>query len=148
MNNNGSVHANSNAAKGKIFERAAGPLLEKKFGVQLESCVAIPIGNPKRLHKFDLASADQKIVIECKALKWTSGGLVPSAKLDNVNTAVFYLSFLPATTIRYVVMEKQLRVGKQESLAEYYHRTYNHLLDGVKVLELDIFSGSVKELGL
>lgn len=139
--------APSNAAKGKQFELTAKALLEKKFGVQFEICVGLPIGEPERVHKFDLVSTDKAVVVECKTLKWTAGGFVPPAKLDSVKVAVFYLSFLPTTTTCFVAMDRQLREGKSETLAEYYIRAYGHLLGKTKILEIDVTTGSIAELG-
>lgn len=147
MEKKNGVQTSSNAARGKQFELTAKALLEKKFGVQFEICVGLPIGRPERAHKFDLVSTDKTVVVECKTLKWTAGGFVPPAKLDSVKVAVFYLSFLPPATSCFVAMDRQLRDGKSETLAEYYVRAYGHLLGKTKILEIDVATGSIAELG-
>lgn len=64
----------------------------------------LAIGNPPKGHKFDIVSEDAHIAIECKRYTWTEGGNVPSAKMGTMNEAVFYLSFLPDTYDKYIVM--------------------------------------------
>lgn len=47
------------------------------------------MGKIKKKHSFDLGCKDKKIV-ECKSHKWTSGGNIPSAKLNVWNEAMYY----------------------------------------------------------
>ena len=72
---------------------------------------------------------------------------MPSAKLGFVNEAVFYLSFLPEHIVRFVVMRKDTHPIKSETLAEYYFRTYRHLLKGVFVLEIELENDAAREIG-
>lgn len=53
------------------------------------------------------------------------------------NEAAFYLSFLPETYEKYIVMLKSYHPKRNESLAEYYYRTNRHLLGKIKVAEYD-----------
>jgi len=84
---------------------------------------------------------------ECKNYSWTETGNIPSAKMGFVNEAVFYLSFLPPEIVRFVVMWKDTHPRRRESLADYYYRTYHHLLNGVLILEVDMGSGKLREIG-
>lgn len=51
--------------------------------------------------------------------------------------AAFYLSLLPDTYEKFIVMLKAPNSKKGETLAEYYYRTNRHLLGTVKVAEYD-----------
>lgn len=126
-----------NPRVGREFEALTAKVLGRHFGVEFELGVAIPIGYPAKDHKFDCVSVDERIVAECKCFTWTNTGNVPSAKMGFVNQAVFYLSFLPDGIKRVIVMKKATHRKRTETLAEYYCRTYIHLLQGVSLLELD-----------
>ena len=136
-----------NPAKGKAFQEAAAEILSRHFGTDFEMECPLQIGDPPKDHKFDLVSVDRKWVGECKRYTWTKTGNVPSAKMGFCNEAVFYLSFLPKTKCRFIVMHYDVRPTGHESLAEYYYRTYRHLLGGVFVVELDVGSEQVTQLG-
>ena len=97
----------------------------------------IPIGNPPKDHKFDIVAEDGSFAIECKCYTWTVTGNVPSAKMGFTNEAAFYLSFLPDTYEKYIVMLKATHKKRVETLAEYYYRTYKHLIGKTKVAEYD-----------
>jgi len=86
--------------------------------------------------------------VEAKNYSWTETGNMPSAKMGFVNEAVFYLSFLPDSIQRFVIMRKDVRPASGETLAEYYFRTYRHLLRRVSVFELEVPSGKVRQVGL
>ena len=51
------------------------------------------------------------------------------------NEAAFYLSFLPDTYEKYIVMLHATHISRQETLAEYYHRSNKHLLGSTKIAE-------------
>jgi hypothetical protein len=124
--------------KGRLFQIRAAKALSQHFGVKFQLDHPIPIGTPPKEHQFDLVSVDSRYVGECKNYSWTKTGRVPSAKLSMVNEAVFYLSFLPPETVKFVVMRKTTHAKQlYESLAEYYHRTRYHLLNGVLIFEMD-----------
>lgn len=84
---------------------------------------------------------------ECKNYSWTEAGNMPSAKMAFVNEAVFYLTFLPPGTQRFVAMRRDDHPVRGESLASYYYRTYRHLLSGVFIVEIDITTGTLREIG-
>ena len=133
-----------NPAKGKAFQTKAATVLGDYFRVGFELDQALPIGQPAKLHKFDLVSEDRCYVGECKNYGWTRGGNMPSAKMAFVNEAVLYLKHLSRRITRFVVMRRDLRWDGKETLAQYYERTYRHLLGGVMILEVDFRTGALQ----
>ena len=125
-----------NPIVGKQFQEYVKIVLEKKFNVDFNQEVAIPIGQPPRDHRFDLVNKDQTVVAECKCYTWTDSGNVPSAKLMGLDEALFYFSFLPKETKKLLCMKKSTTPDKSESLAEYYIRVHGHLLRDVEVCEI------------
>lgn len=126
-----------NPKNGALFQSQVRSWLDKNCGNGFELEVKIPIGNPAKYHKFDIVNVDNRIAIECKRYSWTETGNVPSAKMGFTNEAAFYLSFLPDSYEKYIVLLKSCHPKRQESLAEYYYRTYKHLLGNIKVAEYD-----------
>ncbi|HAM40348.1 MAG: hypothetical protein A2Z92_06145 [Omnitrophica WOR_2 bacterium GWA2_63_20] len=131
-------------AKGKAFQMKAGTVLGEYFGVRFKLDQALPIGKPTKLHKFDLVSENGRYVGECKNYRWTRGRNMPSAKMAVVNEAVFLLKHLPRRITRFVVMRKDLKWDGKETLAQYYERTYRHLLGGVMILEMNFRTGALQ----
>jgi len=124
------------------LERLVAERLGAYLGVQFETQVAVPIGNPPKAHKFDLVSSDRRHVVECKAHAFTVSGNNPSAKLSTMNEAVLYLSHLPRGTTKYLALKRDAHPQRQETLAEYYSRTYAHLLGDIIVIEFDLKTGN------
>ncbi len=122
---------------GADFQRAVQRYFIQECGAGFELEKKIPIGEPAKEHKFDIVNSDKHIVIECKRYTWTETGNVPSAKMGFTNEAAFYLSFLPNTFEKYIVMLRSHHAKRNESLAEYYYRTYRHLLGAIKIAEFD-----------
>lgn len=57
-----------------------------KIGIDLKPGIAVSIGiNGFKSHNFDLGSESERILVECKAHKWTESGNIPSAKLTVTN---------------------------------------------------------------
>lgn len=135
-----------NPGKGELFQKKTAEILSTYFGVEFQLDYPIAIGNPPKNHRYDLVSSDMRYVGECKNYSWTETGNVPSAKMGFINEAVFYLSFLSPEIIRFVVMRKDTHQKRKESLAEYYYRTYQHLLNGISILEVDITLGTLREI--
>lgn len=127
-----------NPEKGLKFQEKVAKLFSKRFQVDFQLDYSISIGNPPKGHKFDLVSSDLLYVGECKNHSWTESGNVPSAKMGFVNEAAFYLSFLSKDITRFIVMRKDVHPKKSETLAEYYYRTYQHLLQGIIIFEVDL----------
>jgi len=141
------MNSNSdNPGIGKNFQKEVANWFKKQSGKEFKLENKIYIGYPPKLHSFDITSEDETIVCECKCYTWTESGNVPSAKMGFVNEAVFYLSFLQADVERLVVMMKATHSKRKETLAEYYFRTNHHLLNGVKVMEYDMASATMKNI--
>ena len=125
-----------NPGKGAQFQKQVMEWFQDHYGQGFELEKKIPIGDPEKDHKFDIANMEKHMVIECKCYTWTETGNVPSAKMGFTNEAAFYLSFLQGYE-KYIVMLRSVHEKKNETLAEYYYRTYKHLLKDVKVAEFD-----------
>lgn len=143
--NNLPLPNSENPKKGRDFERLACIALEDKYKIKFAE-KAILIGKPPKAHNFDLVSEDGRIIAECKNYSWTKTGNVPSAKMGFINEAVFYLTHTPKNVKKIVILRKDNHPKRTESLAEYYARTYYHLLDRVIIMELDINNMLLKKL--
>ncbi len=130
------------------FQNIAAELLSDYFKVEFKLEYPIAIGHPPKNHKFDLVSTDKRYIGECKDYSWTETGNIPSGKLAHINEAVLFLSKLPADVVRFIVMRKAECPTKQETLAEYYYRTYGHLLNEILLIELNIKQNNIKMVGL
>lgn len=128
----------SNYVIGKEFEDLSCKVLTEQFNTKLrDEFASIKIGtNEEKEHDFDLASADQSIVVECKAYTWTEGDNTPSGKISTFNEAVYFLSFLPKDTIKILCIKKAYNSKKGKTLAEYYVSQYGHILGDVIILEI------------
>ena len=135
-----------NPTKGKEFQELAAEVLSSYIGVDFNIEYPIAIGNPPKPHNFDLASEDLRYVGESKNYSWTESGNVPSAKMGFVNEAVFYLQHVSAEINRFVVMRRDFNAKRGETLAEYYYRTYSHLLNGVFIIEIDTETLGVRKI--
>lgn len=136
-----------NSAFKSIFQKQVMEWFLEHYGAGFEMETKIPIGNPEKDHKFDIVNLKRRIVIECKRYTWTAKGNVPSAKTGFTNEAAFYLSFLPDNYVKYIIMLRSYHQKRNETLAEYYFRTYRHLLDGVIVAEFDSESNRMSVVG-
>jgi hypothetical protein len=128
----------SNTHVGKEFERSARIFFAKE-GIQLERGISIPIGiNGLKDHEFDLGSIEQKILVECKSHTWTETGNVPSAKMMAWNQAMYYFYATPGEYRKIFFVLKDFSVKRQETLADYYIRTYYHLIPkDVEIWEME-----------
>ena len=127
-----------NPAIGAKFQEDVAAWFKNTYKKEFILEKKIPIGySDKKDHKFDIVSDDNTIAIECKCYSWTETGNVPSAKMGAANEAVFYLSFLPGTCEKFIVLKKDIctKHTPAETLAEYYYRINKHLLGGTKVAE-------------
>ena len=119
----------SNAHTGRAFEIAAQEFFATK-GLILKRNISLPVGveSLTKEHSFDLGCSNPKVIIECKSHRWTSGKNVPSAKLTIWNEAMYYFLLAPKgyRTILFVLRDYSQK--RQETLAEYYIRTYRHLI--------------------
>jgi hypothetical protein len=142
------MNSNSENPKvGKKFQLTVKEWFEKSLNCEFDIERKIAIGNPAKLHSFDIANKEGTVVVECKCYTWTETGNVPSAKMGFVNEAAFYLSFLDSSVDRSIVMAKSTHPKRTETLAEYYFRTNRHLLGKIKILEYDTKTDSMRLIG-
>ena len=132
---------------GKEFQLAVKEWFAEVYNSPFVIERKIAIGNPAKLHSFDISSLDEGVVAECKCYTWTESGNVPSAKMGFTNEAAFYLSFLPDDIERIIVMLRSEHAKRNETLAEYYFRTYRHLLGKIKIYEFDIQTREMRFVG-
>ena len=135
-----------NPKKGAAFQKKVRKWFIKKYNKDFELEKKIPIGIPEKDHKFDIVCAERKMAIECKRYTWTKSGNVPSAKMGFTNEAAFYLSFLPDEYTKYIVMYYSYNPKKSETLAEYYYRTYKHLIGDIHILEYNPEDDTMRDL--
>ncbi len=145
-NNFQRIGSKSNAQVGNDFEKLAKGVLEKKFNCSFSCNYSIEIGlSKKKKHNFDLGN--DNILVECKSHKWTSGDNVPSAKLTVWNEAMYYFMLSPKGYRKIFFVLKDFNQKKQETLAEYYTRTYFHLIpDDVEIWEYDKKKSIIKKV--
>ena len=125
---------------GAEFQEQVRVWFEMQYGKPFVSEKKIAIGvypDNKKDHKFDIVAEDESMAVECKRYTWTVTGNVPSAKMGFTNEAAFYLSLLPSSYTKFIVMLYSYNVKRNETLAEYYYRTNNHLLGATKVAEFN-----------
>lgn len=109
-------------------------------GIDLAASLKVEVGvsNLKKQHSFDLGCMEQQIIVECKAHKWTTGGNVPSAKLTVWNEAMYYFYTAPAGFRKIMFVLRDFSEKRNETLAQYYIRTYKHLIPSdVELWEFD-----------
>ena len=142
------MNSNSENPKvGKKFQLTVKEWFEKSLNCEFEIERKIAIGNPAKLHSFDIANKEGTVVVECKCYTWTETGNVPSAKMGFTNEAAFYLSFLADEVDKSIVMLRATHPKRTETLAEYYFRTNRHLLGKIKILEFDPNTLTMKLVG-
>lgn len=129
----------SNAHVGRKFERVAVTVLaEKGVPVQTDFPVEVGVGNIRKSHLFDLGSDYPPVIVECKSHRWTSGANVPSAKMTVWNEAMYYFACAPDKYRKILFVLRDARTTTGETLAEYYVRTYSHLIPPkVEIWEFD-----------
>jgi hypothetical protein len=141
MTNHQRKDSTSNAQVGRDFESKAKCLLEKelKYVLQLNFSVKIGInGKLKKPHRFDFGSEDEKVIIECKSHTWTESGNVPSAKMATWNQAMYFFLAAPKGLRKIMFVLRAYNQKRKESLAEYYIKTYSHLIpEDVEIWEYD-----------
>lgn len=138
------VGAVSNAHVGAAFEQVALEYFERQ-GISLTRNFAVPVGlSSKKPRNFDLGSAAEKILVECKSHRWTAGARVPSAKMTVWNEAMYYFFLAPDEYRKILFVLHDAREEQGESLLAYYKRMYAHLIpEGVEFLEWNEATGDV-----
>jgi hypothetical protein len=124
----------SNAHVGAEFENVALAFFAAQ-GIKLTRNFPVEFGlSKKKVRCFDLGTAKEKILVECKSHRWTAGARVPSAKMTVWNEAMYYFFLAPPQYRKILFVLHDKRQG--ESLLAYYKRTYSHLIpDGVEFME-------------
>ena len=135
-----------NTAKGRLFQSQVRQALTSLYGIEFLTDYPVAIGVPPKEHKFDLVSVSHQYIVECKNYSWTETGNIPDAKMAKCDQAVLYLLHGHSGARKLLVMRKDRRPGKQETLAQYYKRTHQHLLNDVIVIEFDPDSGKLTEI--
>ena len=136
-----------NPKKGAEFQKQVKQWFQQYYGRAFKLEEKIAIGNPPKFHKFDIVDVNNSIVIECKCYTWTETGNVPSAKMGFCNEAAFYLSFLSNEYEKYIVLLYSWNERRNETLAEYYFRTNNHLLGKTKIAEYNPKDNKLRIIG-
>lgn len=129
----------SNAHVGRDFERSALEILVKKgISVSIDFQVELGANRFLKMHSFDLGSRSPPVLVECKSHKWTKGSNVPSAKMAVWNEAMYYFQCSPRKYRKILFVLRDERDGTGETLANYYIRTYEHLIpEGVEIWEFN-----------
>lgn len=135
-----------NTKIGRDFQYLTAKLLEVVYRTSFALEVPINIGTPPKPHKFDCVSTNNNIVVECKCYSWTSSGNIPSAKISFLNQSILYAQHLPPHVIKIIAMKRACHAKRNETLAEYYYRTHQHLLNGIVLLEIDSDNKTIREI--
>ena len=108
----------SNTGKGRQFQLKCKEAFQYLLARPMEEEVSLPAlgGKP---HKFDLATHERDVVVECKAFTWTSGGHVPAAKVTTLREAVQFLRSTLATSEPFLVISKASLPERTETLGQY-----------------------------
>ncbi|WP_336518164.1 hypothetical protein [Pollutibacter soli] len=133
--------------QGLNFEEIAKTVISSQKGLKLLKDVVVEVGvsKNKKKHKFDLGNIDEKILVECKHHAWTSVGNSPSAKMTIWNEAMLYFMLTPKDYTNILFVKKSICDNRRETLADYYFRTYRHLIpENVEIWEYDIDAKELK----
>lgn len=148
MNNFQREGSISNAHIGREFENTVKEYFTT-IGLSLQKNLELPVGldKNKKNHSFDLGSKEQKVIVECKSHKWTKSDNVPSAKMTVWNEAMYYFFAASADYRKIFIVLKDYSPKRDETLAQYYLRTYNHLIPfAVELWEYDSVSNSAERI--
>jgi len=69
-----------NPKTGRDFESLVYDLIRKYYNKEFTYQKAIPIGEPQKVHCFDIVSKDESIVVECKCHTWTATAICPAQR--------------------------------------------------------------------
>ncbi|MEJ8804391.1 hypothetical protein [Pontibacter sp. H249] len=136
----------SRKSEGTSFEEIAKEIISERKGVTLQKGVPVLVGvTTKKKHKFDLGNIDEKILVECKHHSWTATGNSPSAKMTIWNEAMLYFLLTPKDFTNILFVKNSICDQKRESLADYYFRTYSHLIpENVEIWEYNPETEEIK----
>ncbi len=130
----------SNAHVGRDFEAVAQAYFQRTEDLALQRAFPILVGagSIKKLHRFDLGSADPPVLIECKSHHWTETGNAPSAKIMAFNQAMYFFHLAPQRFRKVLFVLRSEHPSRSETLAQYYVRTCGHLIPPtVSIIEYD-----------
>ena len=135
-----------NAVVGKKFERAAQIYFRQCEELELTASFGLKIGfREQKTHKFDLGSGQKRVLVECKRHTWGRNGNIPTGKMHAWNEALFLLYLAPKGYRKILFVLCDFNEKRKETLAEYYVRTYAHLIpDDVEIIESDRQGTSAK----
>ena len=129
----------SNSQIGNEFEYKALDYFSSE-GIVLEKPYKIEIGiKIKKVHKFDLGN--DHYLVECKSMKWTESGNIPSAKLKNLNETMYYFHLAPKKHTKILFLEMDFNQKYCKTLLEYYIGLNFHLIPE-DVLFYDYYSSN------
>jgi hypothetical protein len=111
------------------FERIAKSFFEQELSKPLLEQIPLKLRTGE-VHKFDLISDDEQIVIECKNHTWTKSGNYPSAKVIDAQRSIELLHKCPANRKIIVFHDHQ---GPKETLVAVFVRRNKPLLAGIEV---------------
>ena len=145
VNNFQRLGSTSNSHVGRDFETAAQDYFRQKgISLQRGHSVQLGVSSKKKNRKFDLGSDDPPVLVECKSNTWTRSGNVPSAKMTVWNEAMYLFLLAPTRFQKVLFVLRDFNEGRSESLAEYYLRSYSHLIPGdVEIWEYDALASSI-----
>ncbi|MGV8867866.1 MAG: hypothetical protein ACOH2S_13145 [Janthinobacterium svalbardensis] len=133
------IGAESNAHVGRAFEQAA-QLFFQAQGIHLQPRhrALVGVGSVKKIHEFDLGCDRQRVLVECKSHRWTTGSNIPSAKMTVWNEAMFYFLLAPTGYRKIMFVLRHTCERRGITLASYYLKNYSHLIpDDVEFWEYD-----------
>jgi hypothetical protein len=120
----------SNADVGRKFEFSSQSFFNSKQNLKLKPNHKVYVGIEgckKKQHAFDLGCDEEKVLVECKSHRWTTGNNVPSAKMTVWNEAMYYFHLAPPDYRKIMFVLHDCN-SQGKSLASYYLDTYRHLI--------------------
>jgi len=60
-----------------------------------------------------------------------------------INEALLYLSHVPQESKCFIALRLDRHARREETLAQYYFRTYKHLMGTVHIFEIDVITGEI-----
>lgn len=133
---------------GKLFQKQVLQIAAQRLGLQFTEECPVPVGNPSKLHKFDVVEQNLSVIIECKCYSWRSGNKVPQAKISILNEAALYLLSITGNTDarKIIAMKKDINSTTSQTLASYYVNLYGYLLQNIEVWEVDMNNSNITKI--
>ena len=140
--------------QGKDFEEKVRLKLEELYKTRFNiysknnpDLVILTVGNPPKRRKFDIVSEDKSIVVECKDNNWSETEKIPSGKIATILKEVLYFSKMTknANTKKIIVLKYYYNESRKQTLADYFIKTYKHLLEDIIIMELNVQNMELKQ---